>query len=156
MDPSVNLQRFSHSDFEISYPDNWQVFGDQNSSVTIAPQSGVSNSAVAYGIMINTFQPEDPNASLDQATHELLASLRQSNPDLREIGHDENIRLNGIAGKSVDLVGSSPLQDQEGGRWRKNETGWWQSNAAMAASCTWSPSRRTRISNHCGRPLSGC
>jgi len=90
------------------------VFGDQNSSVTIAPQGGVSNSAVAYGVLINTFQPEDSNASLDQATHELLASLRQSNPDLREIGHDENIRVNGVAGKSVDLIGNSPLQDQSG------------------------------------------
>ena len=50
IEPSGNLRSFGHSDFEISYPDNWQVFGDQNSSVTIAPQSGVSNSAVAYGV----------------------------------------------------------------------------------------------------------
>jgi hypothetical protein len=64
--------------------------------------------------MINTYQPEDANSSLDQATHELLGSLRQANPDLREIGHDENIRVNGIAGKSVDLVGTSPLKDQSG------------------------------------------
>lgn len=114
MEPSANLRSFSHSDFEISYPDNWKVFGDQNSSVTIAPQSGVSNSAVAYGIMINTFQPEDSSGNLDQATHELLASLRQSNPDLRQIGQDENIRLNGVAAKSVDLIGTSPLRDQSG------------------------------------------
>ncbi len=114
IEPSGSMRSFNHSDFEISYPDNWQVFGDQNSSVTIAPQNGVSNSAVAYGILINIFQPEDANASLDQATHELLTSLRQSNPDLREIGHDENIRLNGLAGKSVDFIGTSPLQDQSG------------------------------------------
>ena len=112
--PSANLRTFSHSDFEVSYPENWQVFGDKNSAVTIAPQSGVSKSAVAYGVMINTYQPEDSNASLDQATHELLASLRQSNPDLRQIGQDDNIRINGIAGKSVDLVGTSPLRDQSG------------------------------------------
>jgi predicted Zn-dependent protease len=112
--PSSSVRSFSHRDFSISYPENWQVFGDQNSAVTIAPQSGVSQNAVAYGVMINTYQPEDPNASLDQATHELLASLRQSNPDLRAIGHDENIRVNGIAGKSVDLVGNSPLRDQDG------------------------------------------
>ncbi len=112
--PSVSLRSFSHRDFSISYPDNWQVFGDQNSAVTIAPQSGVLQNAVAYGMMINTYQPEDANASLDQATHELLASLRQSNPDLRAIGQDENIRVNGVAGKSVDLVGNSPLKDQNG------------------------------------------
>jgi hypothetical protein len=112
--PSASLRSFRHRDFAISYPDNWQVFGDQNSALTIAPQSGVTQNAVAYGVMINTYQPEDANASLDQATHELLASLRQSNPELRAIGHDENIRVNGIAGKSVDLVGNSPLRDQNG------------------------------------------
>ena len=112
--PSASLRNFSHRDFAISYPENWQVYGDQNSAVTMAPQSGVSQNAVAYGVMINTYQPEDANVSLDQATHDLLASLRQSNPDLREIGHDENIRVNGVAGKSVDLIGTSPLRDQSG------------------------------------------
>ena len=112
--PSTSLRTFSHRDFAISYPENWQVYGDQNSAVTIAPPSGVSQNAVAYGVMINTYQPEDANVSLDQAAHDLLASLRQSNPDLREIGHDENIRVNGVAGKSVDLIGNSPLRDQSG------------------------------------------
>jgi len=114
VEPSRSLRNFSHSDFDISYPDNWQVFGDKSSSVTIAPPNGVSNSAVAYGVMINTYQPEESDANLDQATHELLASLRQSNPDLRVIGQDENIRVNGLSGKSVDLVGNSPLRDQSG------------------------------------------
>jgi len=113
-EPSSSFRNFSHSDFDISYPANWQVYGDQNSSITIAPPNGVTKSAVAYGVMLNTFQPEDSNANLDQATHELLSSLRQSNPDLRQIGQDENIRVNGIAGKSVDLLGNSPLQDQSG------------------------------------------
>ncbi len=111
---SGSLRSFSHRDFSISYPDNWQVFGDQDSAVTMAPPKGVSENAVAYGVMINTFQPEDANAGLDQATHELLASLPQSNPGLRQIGHDENIRLNGVAGKSVDLIGTSPLRDPGG------------------------------------------
>jgi len=112
--PSGSTRSFSHADFHISYPENWQVFGDRSSAVTIAPRNGVSRNAVAYGVMINDFQPEGPNASLDQATHDLLASLHQANPDLREIGHDENIRVNGMVGKSVDLIGISPLQDQNG------------------------------------------
>jgi hypothetical protein len=80
----------------------------------MAPPNGVAQNAVAYGVIINTYQPEDDNAGLDQATHELLASLRQSNPGLRVIGQDENIRLNGVAGKSVDLIGTSPLRDPSG------------------------------------------
>lgn len=34
--------------------------------------------------------------------------------NLRVIGHDENIRVNGMAGKSVDLIGTSPMG--QGGR----------------------------------------
>jgi beta-barrel assembly-enhancing protease len=112
--PAASWRSFSHRNFTISYPENWQVFGDQNSAITMAPPNGVTQNAVAYGVMINTFQPEDSNASLDQATHELMASLRQSNPDLREIGHDENIRVNGVAGKSVDMIGNSPLRNPSG------------------------------------------
>jgi hypothetical protein len=44
----------------------------------------------------------------------LLASLRQSNPDLKQIGQDEGIRINGVQGKSVDLIGSSPIKDAQG------------------------------------------
>src|SRR2546426_9756588 len=58
--PSGSMRSFNHSHFQISYPENWQVFGDRNSAVTIAPRSGVSQNAVAYGVMINDFQPEDP------------------------------------------------------------------------------------------------
>jgi Zn-dependent protease with chaperone function len=112
--PSAQLQSFNHEQYQISYPENWQVFGDQSSNVTIAPRSGVSQNAVAYGVMIADYQPEQSGTSLDTATHELLASLRQSNPDLKQIGHAETIRVNGVGGRSVDLVGSSPIKDGQG------------------------------------------
>ena len=112
--PSATLKQFSHTEYTISYPDNWQVFGDQSSSVTIAPASGVSQNAVAYGVIIANYQAEESGASLDTVTHELLGSLRQSNVDMKEIGHDEDIRVNGLAGKSVDLIGSSPIKDAQG------------------------------------------
>ena len=112
--PSGSLKPFSHNNYQISYPENWQVYGDQSSSVVIAPPNGVSENAIANGVMINIYQPEDSHASLDQATHELLASLHQSNTDLRAIGNDEDIRVNGASGKSLDLIGSSPIQDQQG------------------------------------------
>jgi len=112
--PSASLKVFQHREYEISYPENWQVFGDESSNVTIAPASGVAQNAVAYGVMIANYQPEESGENQDAATHELLASLRQSNPDMKQIGHDETIRVNGVAGKSVDLVGSSPIKDAQG------------------------------------------
>ena len=118
--PSGNFRTLNHNDFQISYPDNWQAYGDQSSAVTIAPQSGVSENAVAYGVMISSYQPEDPNANLDQNMRDLMNSLRQSNPDLRQIGNAESIRVNGVAGRSVDLIGVSPLQNQ-GGKGRERD-----------------------------------
>lgn len=112
--PSSNLKVFSHNEYQISYPENWQVFGDQSSSTTIAPRSGVSQNAVAYGMMIASYQPEEAGASLDSATHELIASLRQSNPDLKQIGRDETIRVNGLVGKSSELIAASPIKDEQG------------------------------------------
>ena len=111
--PSSNFRQLRHNAFSISYPDNWQAAGDANSAVTIAPQAGVSQDAIAYGVIINGFQPESAN-SLDSATHELIAQLRQGNPDLRQVGSDQDIKVNGVSAKSVDMVGASPIKDQQG------------------------------------------
>ncbi len=107
--PSDRYRTLNHSAFRIAYPENWQVFGDESSAVTIAPRAGIFDNAVAYGVIVSSFQPEaGPDNSLDATTHQLLAVLHQSNPDLRVIGYDEDIAVNGLPGKSVFLVGPSP------------------------------------------------
>ena len=112
--PSPNLKVFTHNEYQISYPENWQVFGDQSSNVTIAPRGGVSQNAVAYGLMIANYQPETSGTNLDNATNELLATIKQSNPEMKQIGRAEVIRVNGVSGKSVDLIGTSPIKDAQG------------------------------------------
>ncbi len=119
--PSGSMKTLQHSAFSVQYPDNWQAYGDQNSAVTIAPQGGVSQDAVAYGVMINGFQPENGN-TVDSATHELVAQLRQSNPDMRQVGQDENVRVAGLPGKAVILIGRSPLQTQSGQALQERDT----------------------------------
>ena len=114
--PNGSFKTLSHSAFQVTYPANWEVFGDESSSVTIAPRAGMTADAVAYGAIINGFQPEASGASvtLGDATRQLLDSLRQSNPDLRVIGHDEDIRLNGLPAKVVSLTGDSPIKGPDG------------------------------------------
>ena len=112
-EPSGNFQTFNHSAYTIRYPDNWKVLGDAQSAATIAPSNGIANGAVAYGAIINNFQPEHAS-SIDDSTHQLIESLRQSNQALRTIGNDEDITVNNVHGKSVDMIGQSPLQDQSG------------------------------------------
>jgi hypothetical protein len=107
--PARNLTQLQHSVFSISYPENWQISGDRQSAVTIAPQAGVGEGAIAYGVVIGGAQ--DPNAgSLDQATADLVQTLQQSNPGLRVSAKAENIEVNGLRGQSVNLTGVSPMQ----------------------------------------------
>lgn len=112
--PSRTFRRYNHSAFSVAYPENWQVFGDSNSSVTIAPRAGISDKAVAYGAIINEYQPDSGAASLDAATGRLIETLQQANPNLRLFGRSENIRVNGVPGRSQQLTGASPLHDANG------------------------------------------
>jgi Zn-dependent protease with chaperone function len=112
--PSGNFKDFNSNQVQMKYPDNWQVMSDQQGqSVTIAPQAGVSqDGGIAYGVVIGGVSPQG-NASLDQGTTELLNSMQQ-NQGVRAIGSPENIKINGVPGKSVDLSGNSPIADQNG------------------------------------------
>ena len=64
--------------------------------------------------LLRGFEPKQRqnNTSLDDATQQLLQQIRQSNPDLRQVGNDDDFTLNGAAAKSVVLVGTSPLMDR--------------------------------------------
>jgi Zn-dependent protease with chaperone function len=107
--PTRSLTQLQHSAFSISYPENWRASGDRQSAVTIAPEAGVGPGAIAYGVVIGGAR--DPNAgSLDQATIDLVQSLQQSNPGLRVLENAQNIDIKGLRGKSVNLMGRSPIQ----------------------------------------------
>ncbi len=107
--PTGNMKQLQHSAFSISYPENWQGSGDQQSTVTIAPQAGVGQGGIAYGVVIGGAQ--DSNAtSLDQATADLVQTLQQSNPGLQVSGNMQNIQVNELQGRSVNLSGASPIQ----------------------------------------------
>jgi Zn-dependent protease with chaperone function len=115
---TTDFRQLDHSAFAISYPADWHVYGDSQSAVTIAPADGVQRDssgqrAVAIGAIIDRYEPEQ-RGNFDSGMHALIDSLRQSNPDLREIGNDEAIRVNGVNGRSSDLIGASPMRDDNG------------------------------------------
>lgn len=109
--PSGNFKQLPQNNIlSMTFPDNWQASADQNGGgLTIAPPAGVGQGSIAYGVVING--GNDPNAgSLDQATQDLIRSLQQSNPGLTVNGNPQSIRVNGVQGRSVDLTGTSPVQ----------------------------------------------
>ncbi len=105
--PSGQFKTLEHTAFQISYPDNWELFGDANSAVTIAPRVAVAENAIAYGVIINAIRSQSD--SLDQATSELVDSLRQANPGLRVDGNIQRLQVSRAPARSVYLVGRSPL-----------------------------------------------
>jgi hypothetical protein len=111
--PSGTFQEFN-GPFSMEYPNNWQPQQDQQTgTVVFAPQSGIAQNGIAYGAMVSQFEPQAAN-SLDDATQQLISQLQQQNPGLRVNGKPQTIRVNGVSGRSVDLVGQSPIAGSNG------------------------------------------
>jgi beta-barrel assembly-enhancing protease len=108
--PSGNFKPLNHPAFSIQYPDNWQTSGDPNSSITIAPQACLGQSALACGAVVSGLQSQNGPASVDQATQQLVQSMEQSNPGLKADGNPQTVQVNGVQGRAVDLTGTSPVQ----------------------------------------------
>ncbi|MGZ4854768.1 MAG: M48 family metallopeptidase [Candidatus Angelobacter sp.] len=105
--PSANFSKHEGQGFNISYPDNWKVAGDQNTTL-IAPPSGQAQAGISYGVIVGT--KENGNASsLDEATQQLAQGLQQDNPGMKISGQMKNVDLNGMQGRSLELSGNSPL-----------------------------------------------
>jgi Zn-dependent protease with chaperone function len=106
--PSGNFAQHEGQGYTVSYPDNWKVNGDQNTTI-IAPPSGTSDTGIAYGVVMGT-KPDSGGTSLDDATRQLAEGLAQDNPGMKVSGDPKNIDVNGTQGRSLELLGSSPLQ----------------------------------------------
>ncbi len=120
IEPSANLKGYEGAGYTIQHPENWEVFEGSQGGVTIAPRAGVSENAVAYGVIIDSYSPEK-GASLDRGTEALIAALQKDNPDLKMVGRIEDIRVNGVGAKSADFVNVSPLQGQDGKAMRERD-----------------------------------
>jgi beta-barrel assembly-enhancing protease len=108
--PSGSFTQSQNNLVSIPYPSNWQVFPDANGAgMTIAPPAAASQGSVAYGVVVNGIQSPG-STSLDQATNDLVSALQQSNPGLRANGNITRIQVNGAEGRSIELIGRSPVQ----------------------------------------------
>lgn len=109
--PSGGFQTLRNDVFSIQYPSNWRPVQGQEGGAEIAPEAGVSENGLAYGVVINGFNPQARSSNVDQTTRALIDSLTQENPGLKAAGSPSRVRVNGVEGRSVDLLGNSPLQD---------------------------------------------
>lgn len=108
-----NFENHDHGAFRVSYPGNWQVAGNPNSSLTIYPKGGANLDAVTYGTIISGFTPARGGKDLDEAMRQLISSIRDTNPGLRPTANPVNITVGGRAAKSVELLGKSAIREQD-------------------------------------------
>jgi Zn-dependent protease with chaperone function len=118
--PSKRMKQVNTEWFRIDYPDNWQVFGEGTSTVTIVPPEGVvqvgQSQALAYGSIISIFEatPEaGRRLTLETATGQLVRDLQKTNADRRPVGRPRTFKgPDGAEMMSVSASGRSPLQGQ--------------------------------------------
>jgi beta-barrel assembly-enhancing protease len=115
--PSGNMRQYQGSGFSISHPDNWEVFGGDSGSVTIAPRAGLVQDrsggvAVGYGVIASYANAHD-NSNLRNATEDLIAQLRQSNPAMQVSGNPKRANVGGQSALVTTLYNQSPLGGRE-------------------------------------------
>jgi len=118
--PSTHLNSFQNDVLELRYPDNWKSSAS-GSTFTLTPPGGVvqdskGQSALAYGVIFNEFQPRADNSSriaIEEATDQLIASLRQSNVNLRETGNRRRMSIDNRDAVSSYLTNGSPAGGNE-------------------------------------------
>jgi len=118
--PSSSLNRFQNDLLELRYPDDWKVNQSGTTFAILPPGGAVADSkgqsAMAYGVMFNSIQPARDSRgriTLEAATGQLVANLRQSNPDLRAVGGSRRIRVGGVTALAGDYTNASPLGGTE-------------------------------------------
>jgi beta-barrel assembly-enhancing protease len=119
--PTGSFQTLNHNAYQVAYPANWQVFGNNNSAATIAPKGGVSEQAIALGVVINGFTPQARQSLMDSAS-QVYDALRQANPELRATSNPRQANINGMPAVVVDLLGPSPLVSNDGRRVSERDT----------------------------------
>jgi len=112
--PSGRYQTFSGGNlFRISVPSNWREL-QGNNSVTFAPDGGYGDyrgqSVFTHGLQVGV---EGSNArNLRTATNQLVQSLAQSNPQLRQSGTYSNVTIGGRDGLATVLTNVSDVTGQ--------------------------------------------
>lgn len=118
--PSTHTTQFHNDVLELRYPDNWKS-NTSGSTFSLAPQGGVvqdssGQAAMAYGVIFNSFQPQADNqnrVTIEEGTDQLVASLRKSNPNMREIGNRRRMEVGDASALSAYFTNGSPVGGNE-------------------------------------------
>jgi len=130
--PARDLRSFTATSrvYQIGYPSNWEVYEQGDTGATFAPRGGVGNldgrTEVVYGAIVNHYEPfgnaqrrnslfgggsspRNSNASITDATNDLLSQLMQSSPHLKMVRNSgTSVRISNEQGLAAVLRGNNP------------------------------------------------
>ena len=105
--------------FSLSYPDNWQVYGDQKANtLTIAPREGLLRESsgqilIGYGLEVSYYVPPGKGVDLNRDTQALVRQQKQSNAGMH-IGRDtRSIQVGGQPALLTTLYSTSPYRNEQ-------------------------------------------
>jgi hypothetical protein len=113
--PSGRYETYDGGDlFRVTVPSNWRELRGDN-SVTFAPEGGYGDyrgrSVFTHGLQLGL---EGSNAgNLRTATNQLVRTLAQSNPQLRQSGGYSNVTVGGRAGLATVLTNVSDATGEQ-------------------------------------------
>jgi Zn-dependent protease with chaperone function len=112
--PSQQLVNTDLGPLSISYPNNWQLMApsQRGGDVRIAPQAGVTGSAIGYGLVLNGVKPNKP-ANVDQVTNELVQELTKDG-DMHIYTSAQSINVGNVEGRSTVFESTSPFPTVNG------------------------------------------
>ena len=114
--PSRRMVNADLGPMTMLHPQNWPVkLPEQKGQfVTIAPQAGITNSGVGYGVLLNGAPaPRGQRVTLDEMTVQLIKQMQQNN-QLEQLGKPQPITVGGINGRATLLRSPSPFPDANG------------------------------------------
>ena len=116
---SGGWQQLRTQTLALSYPGNWQPYGDRESAmITIAPREGIAQSSegdtqIGLGTVLSYFVPESNRTDLRSASDDLIHHLHTGSPSMQRTGSSRSVRVDGSQGLVTMLESSSPFGGAE-------------------------------------------
>jgi hypothetical protein len=121
--PSQHMRAADLGPVKLEYPENWQLLTPKKrgQSVTIAPEAGIKDNTVGYGVVLNgVAPPKGESVGIDEVTRELVKDMEQ-NEALQPEGEAKPVTVAGIQGRSVVLHSVSPFPGANGQSQRERD-----------------------------------
>jgi hypothetical protein len=109
--PSTRTVELNMDAARLRHPENWRA-SVEGTHATVAPDGGVIGGNLAYGMLVDVFQPQGAR-NLDQATTQLLNELKRGNPSMQTVRSRVQTRLDGRPALLAELLNDSPAGGQE-------------------------------------------